>query len=399
MTIRVAKKNKKISVLMVTGVYFPEINGAVLQCMRVISFLSDKVNFNVLSSSKNNNRLKISTIESIDVYRLSSKSNFIIRLAQLFNIIFFFVRNKNKFDIVHFHGFTSRNAFIILISKIFRKKIIIKFTSFGHDDPGTIKRKSRILYFIYQFADSYIGISPVFKESYTKLNFNENNFFSIPNGVDIKLFSPLKNNTEKTLIRSKLGLPEKINLIIFVGHFSLEKSALDLLYAWINLQEKGFALNSGIVFIGSTDTDEFEVNNETINLIRSLSRNYLNKKLFFVEKTNNIEEYYKASDVYVMSSVREGLPNTLLEAMSSSLPAIATKLDGITDWIINDGEDGLLYEIGNINQLSSHLKKLLLDFKLREKLGCNARQTIESRFNLLITSQEIFKVYEGLYEN
>ena len=136
--------SKKISVLMVTGVYFPEINGAVLQCMKIISLLRDNLQFIVLSATKNKNLLKNRSVEGIDVYRSSVSNNRFFYFSQLFGIIFFFIRNKEKFDIVHLHGFSSKSAFIIALSKIFRKKIIIKLTSFGHDDPESVKRKRKL---------------------------------------------------------------------------------------------------------------------------------------------------------------------------------------------------------------------------------------------------------------
>ena len=154
--------SKKISVLMVTGVYFPEINGAVLQCMKIISLLRDNLQFIVLSATKNKNLLKNRSVEGIDVYRFSVSNNRLLYFPQLFRIVFFFIGNREKFDIVHLHGFSSKSAFIIVLSKIFRKKIIIKLTSFGHDDPESVKRKGKILFSLYQFADSYIGVSPIF---------------------------------------------------------------------------------------------------------------------------------------------------------------------------------------------------------------------------------------------
>ena len=248
----------------------------------------------------------------------------------------------------------------------------------------------------YQFSDSYIGVSPIFKKNFTKLNLGTHKYHSIPNGVDTNLFSPAKSDKEKILLRSKLGLPVDIDLILFVGHFSVEKSALHLLNAWLKLQEKHSTSQSGIVFIGSTDSNYDEVDIDLVNTIKSKSKEFVNSQLFFIEKTNNIEEYYRATDIYVLSSLREGLPNTLLEAMSCALPVISSRLVDITDWVIEDGVDGFLYEPGDINELSLLLENLLRDVNLRNNIGFNARNTIKSRFDISFTAQEIHKLYDKL---
>ena len=141
------------------------------------------------------------------------------------------------------------------------------------------------------------------------------------------------------------------------------------------------------------DKNNFEVETEVVNTIRSQSKQFINNKVFFLEKTDRIEEYYQAADIYVLPSMREGLPNTLLEAMSCAVPVISTRLIGITDWIIDNNVDGFLYEPGDIDGLYLLLEKLLSDVPLRNNIGFNARKTIQSRFDISITAMQIYKLY------
>jgi len=384
--------NKKLSVLMVTGVYYPEVNGATLQCMRVISTLKKDVNFSVLTTTKYKNIAKNNVIDGIDVYR-HYIGNRLGKFSQLFGISWIFL--TKKIDIVHLHGFSSRSALIVLISKIFNKKVIIKMTSFGHDDAISIQNKSRLFFLIYSLADTYIGVSPIFKEMYLKSELDERKYYQIPNGVDTNLFLPLANVKEKNELRSELGLPIDISLILVVGHFSIDKSANHVLDAWLRIQKESNN-QSGIVFIGSTDSNSFEVDRNIVNLIYSKSKQFIGESVFFVEKTNHIEQYYQAADVYVLSSVREGLPNTLLEAMSCALPVISTRLKGITDWVLNHNVNGMMYDYGDIDALGILLENLLQDDNLCKRIGSNARTTIKDNFNILSTAEKIHKIYEDL---
>ena len=136
----------KIKVLMATGVYYPEINGAVLQCMKLISLMKDDVDFEVFTSTKNKEFSNLDRVEGVRVNRVFVGNLVILSHMQFcFNAVLFFI--KNDLDIVHMHGFSRRHAFLIFLSKIFRKKTILKMTSIGHDDPISVRQSSKYLFF------------------------------------------------------------------------------------------------------------------------------------------------------------------------------------------------------------------------------------------------------------
>ena len=383
-------ENKVVNVLMVTGVYFPEVNGATLQCMRLISLLGKKVNFSVLTTTRYKNIDK-NIVNGVDIFR-SYIGNRFVKFLQIIKILQVF--SSKRIDIVHLHGFSSRSAFIILVSILFNKKIIIKMTSFGHDDPMSIKNKGKLFFYIFSLADVYIGVSPIFKKMYLKSDLDKYRYCQIPNGVDTNLFKPLSDKN-KNRARFELGLPTDISLILVVGHFSIDKSVNHVLEAWLRLQELS-STGSGVVFIGNTNSDDFEVDQNIVDLMHTMSGVYLGKKIFFIEKTANIEKYYQSSDIYVLPSAREGLPNALLEAMSCALPVISTRLPGVTDWVVKHKDNGMTYSHGDIDILTSLLWELLRDGGLRKKIGLSARKTIETDFEILMTANKIYKVYENL---
>jgi len=385
----------KVNILMVTGVYFPEVNGATLQCMRIVYLLKKRINFSILTTTKQKNLVRHNVVDGIYVFR-SYIGNSSAKLLQIVNI--FYVLLTKKIDIIHLHGFSSRSALIVLLSKLFHKKVVIKMTSFGHDDVKSIKDKGRVFFYIFSLADAYIGVSPIFKNMYSKFRLDNNKYYQIPNGVDTNLFKPLNNNEDKDKIRLKLGLPVGIKLILVVGHFSVEKSANHVLDAWLKIQKK-INKKSGIIFIGNTDSKSFEVDKNLVDLMNFKSRRFINERIFFIEKTYKIEQYYQVSDIFITPSSREGLSNALLEAMSCGLPVISTRLEGVTDWVIEHDINGLLYSHNNIEDLRFLIRYLLESEKDQSRLGMNAKKTINDKFEISKTSIKIYNLYKLLLKD
>jgi len=92
-------------------------------------------------------------------------------------------------------------------------------------------------------------------------------------------------------------------------------------------------------------------------------------------------KYLKAFDIFVLPSVKEGFPWTILEAMAAEVPVIATKVGAIPE-IIENNKNGILIEPKNPNDLAESIKRLIDDKNLRENLAREARKTVEERFRL-----------------
>jgi glycosyltransferase involved in cell wall biosynthesis len=96
-----------------------------------------------------------------------------------------------------------------------------------------------------------------------------------------------------------------------------------------------------------------------------------------------------------MSSVREGLPNALLEAMALEVPVVATRIAGIPR-LISDSEDGLLVEANNIAALTASMERALASSTLRKQLARSGRQTIEDRYSFGARMRKVAAIYDDL---
>ena len=390
-----SKKNTVLNILMVTGIYHPEVSGAANQCRQLVNALKEKVSFTVLTTTRNPNLSQQDQVDGVDVFKVLLRQE---NVGSYFNAILefttFFLSQRRHFQIVHLHGFSLKSTLLVLLSSIFRKKVVIKMTSIGHDDPISCRKRGFAINYFFSKADVYVGVSPQFKYLYHKAGLPSNRFKLISNGVDTNRFSPVTEG-EKTKLRVQLGLPKKMKLILFVGHFSKEKCPDVMLEAWKHHVAETF-LDTGIIFIGATNTDHYEVDAELVNDIHKLADPYIDQRIFFIERTHVIEKYYQAADVFVLPSLREGMPNALLEAMSSGLPVIVSKLQGVTDWIVTEGIEGLLVQPGKGDDLGRAIERVLDDDILANSLGLEARKTVLDRFSMKRVTEEYSQLYGEL---
>ena len=119
-------------------------------------------------------------------------------------------------------------------------------------------------------------------------------------------------------------------------------------------------------------------------------------RLVFVESTRAIEQYFRAADLYVLPSVREGLSIALLEAMASGLPCIATRLDGSTDGLIEHDVNGMLVEPDDAEGFAESIRTILSDSDRAVRLGCAARETVLERYSIQRTAPSWLSAYREL---
>ena len=90
---------------------------------------------------------------------------------------------------------------------------------------------------------------------------------------------------------------------------------------------------------------------------------------------------FEETDIFVLPSHTEGLPNAMIEAMGAGKPVIVTPVGSIPD-VIEDGKNGLIISVGDIEGLSKSLARLLREPRLRYRIGVQARKTASERFQV-----------------
>jgi glycosyltransferase involved in cell wall biosynthesis len=197
----------------------------------------------------------------------------------------------------------------------------------------------------------------------------------IPNGVNTLQFKPLPKKSSKTTL-------------IYVGRLVKTKGVHILLEAFHQVLENG--ISADLIIAG--DGPERE---KLVSLTHKLG---ISNNTFFHGSVKNVAPLLQKSDIFVLPSSVEGLPNALLEAMSCGLAVITTRVGGNTE-IIENGINGLLIDPDDSQQLSITLIKIMKERETIEKLGRNARKTIETKFSIDNITTEYEKFYKELITN
>lgn len=176
-------------------------------------------------------------------------------------------------------------------------------------------------------------------------------------GVDVSRFK--HNSKVRNVIRNKLGVKSKEVVVIFLGRIKRDKGVLDLVEAWRSLYFKGVKFSLMIV---GPDEDNLLMD------IKVQANNLKEVNLYTQDLTSQPEIWLNAADILCLPSYREGFGNVIIEASSSSLPVVASRIYGITD-AIKDGVTGLTFTAGDIAGLSLALKSLVEDVDLRARMG------------------------------
>lgn len=385
-------------VLMVTGAYAPETSGASLQCRTLVRALRDRADFAVLTTSTDPSLPWQSRVDDTPVRRITvdpdsaaSKAIAIERMASSF------LELSSGIDIVHLHGFSQKSVLVIALAKLLGKKIVIKLTSVGHDDPASVRRSGAMMWAAYRRADRFIGVTPRFGDGFEANGLDRARFAFIPNGVDLQRFMPA-GERERAGIRAQLGLPADRSTVLFVGFFSREKNPDVLFDAWLTLHDKG--IHSTLVLVGATRGAYYEIDASLADRIRrDADRRGVSDRVVFVEATDRIEQYYRAADVFALPTAREGLPNVLLEAMACAVPPVITRLDGVTDWIVSPGVTGELVPAVDGRAFADAIGGLLASPGRRSTMGAAARAHVEAHFSIAATASRTFEIYQDLLED
>jgi len=106
---------------------------------------------------------------------------------------------------------------------------------------------------------------------------------------------------------------------------------------------------------------------------------------------------YSSSDIFVLPAIYENFPFAILEAQSTGLPVISTKVGGIPEFLV-DNENGFLIDPGDPTQLTQRLLTLLQDPKLAKEMGDRGRRLIEEKFDWCLITGQVIDLYHKLLE-
>lgn len=214
----------------------------------------------------------------------------------------------------------------------------------------------------------------------------------IPNGIDLSKFHPCE---DRDGLRHALGLSAKSFLIgTVIGSLRPVKDLPALLKAFKRINHAD--PDSKLIVVGGTNENAYKTIGKVSHyaeiqlLIEKLG---IADSVVFAGPQQNTAQYIQAFDLYVNSSLYEGMSNTLLEAMACGVPVVATKVGG-TPFIVRDQNNGLLVAPGAVDEMVSACQKLIRNRRLRQKLARNGLAYIKANHRM----ETFVRRHEEIYE-
>lgn len=367
-------------VLMVTGAYYPEISSSGEQCRNMARLLAGRVGVKVLTTAVDGSLPRHEIVDGVPVTRIRiDVTSTLSKIRATRRMLVELVRLARRSDVVHVHGYSTKNVLVAAVAKLLGKPIVLSLHTSGFDEPPAIRQHGALAWWAFSSARLYLSVSPALVESCLAAGLPADRVRLVPNGIDSDRFKPA-TAVERQAERQLLQLPESRPVIVFVGFFSVDKQPRVLFDAWLRLREV-HGVDTTLVFVGATTSAYFEVDASQADDIRAESvRRNVSDRLVFAGVTHEVQAYLRAADVFVLPSRREGLPVALLEAMSCGLPCVASRLPGATDVVISDGENGHLVPVGDAAAFAEAIAGLLADRAQAAAMGAAARATIERRY-------------------
>lgn len=315
--------------------------------------------------------------------------NILVSLTFSVSCAFLLFWKRKEYDIVHFHG-ASLPLFINLpLLKIMKKKVVAKIASARLGiEPGSLKGRyyglGNLIIKLLRKADVFIATTGEIEEGLLQEGFPKPKINRIPNFVDFRLFAPASLDL-KNKIKAELGFGNTAVVTFSGGQFIPCKGLNFLIEAWrdvINVFS-----DARLLLLGNGPTmEDMKKLAMTLGIADSVE---------FCGRVSQITDYLHATDVFVLPSLQEGMPNALLEAMACGLPVVATRIGGVVD-IVKDGENGILVEAGDSKSLARGIIRLLNDREFAGHIASNAFQTIKNFYSLDSIAPKYVELYKRL---
>lgn len=234
-------------------------------------------------------------------------------------------------------------------------------------------------------TDKMVAVSEAIRNDIIKYDrVNPSKVLVMRNGVDTERFNGM---TDPSDVRKEFSLKEEDIILGFIGRLVLNKGLKYLIDTVAILKKEVKNLKLFIVGKGGL-MDELK---------DMAKKNNVHENVIFTGERRDIPAMLSCFDIFIMPSIKEGLPNALLEAMASGKPVVATDIGGIPE-VIKNGTNGLLVPPHDPGSLAEAIRSLIENKSLAKKTGQAARKFIEEHHSIKSTARKWQSLYLSILQ-
>lgn len=271
-----------------------------------------------------------------------------------------------RIQILHCHDYKA-NLYGLLASRFLNIKLVSTHHLWTHETPAL-----RIYEFLdgilTNFFDKAAAVSDEVANEVSNFCVDRGKLITIYNGIDLTKYSGHLNGKK---IREEFKIPDSCRIVGSVGRLTAQKGFDYFLEAARDVLKTA---PEAIFLIAGDGTLRRHLEEKAQGL-------GIRNKIIFTGVRIDMADIYNCMDIFVLPSLREGLPLVVLEALAMKRPVIATNVGGVPA-LIRSGITGILLEPKDINGLANAIGDLLKDKKKADVLAGNGRRLIEDKFSL-----------------
>jgi len=278
-----------------------------------------------------------------------------------FNPFVIFELIKGQYDTIIVGGFHHPTAWLAFVyACITGKRFILHSESTLEDKRSNNKVKEYLKRLFVKYSSGYIVPGTPQMRYLLSLGAKRDDIWLAPNSVDTELFTRALEEREhhKEEIKEELGIRGAV--LLYVGRIVDAKGIKDLIESFMEIQKKHTDAN--LVLVGEgPDREKYE----------NICREKKNPKVIFTgfKDQEELPGYYAIADIFVFPTHTDPWGLVLNEAMLAGLPVVCSKAAGAAENLVRHGQNGFLYEPGDIRAMADHIFCLLEDRGLREDMG------------------------------
>lgn len=321
----------------------------------------------------------------------------IAKRAEEWNVPILTTKMKGAFDIVGIRNLrafmqeykphivnthSSRDSWTGLIAARLTGGITAVRTRHGHS-PIRTSFDSRLLY--CKLCDVVVTTGETIREYVIqRTGSSPDRVFSIPTGIDMRRFSP--DNADGAAFRRDIGIAEGVPLIGTAAIFMIRKGLPYFVEAASKIAPR--IPEARFVIVGDAPSSSRAMD----RLVEQTAASGMADKLTFTGFRTDMPNVMAALDVLVLTSINEGLPQVISQAMAMKKPVVATNVGSVPEQVL-DGQTGFLVEKANSDQIADAVTKILSDPALAKQMGENGRKLVVERFSV----ESMLDTTEALY--
>jgi len=323
------------------------------------------------------------------------------RLTWVLRLYKFIHQNRERFDILHFHLIWWGSLLMALWAKCYDIPTLYESVLLGSDTPKSMikERFGKIKVWLLKQFSGILAIANEIEEAYLKYGFSTRQVHMQMNCFDTDLFHPPQDKTEKMHLRQQFNIPEQAKIFLYVGSLIYRKGLDLLISAFIEVAND--QIECFLWLVGPQNKQENPSLDETYiqNLKLAIQKTGLELNVRFegmIKDRKKLAEAYRAADLFVFPSRKEGLPNVVVEAMASGLTVVISDLPGLKN-VIRDGDNGLIVPMEDVPALAAAIDKVIKNPVLRVKLSRQARVDVLEHHGFQAWQSEIAVFYKKLW--